>query len=89
MEKTLLKRGISKIATEDGDPTSDAHEEASGNEVVPDAFISVPRKTDGPQFKRNKPKVGTWNHALLFFSVIALLSSDNLIFCFVVLSFSN
>ncbi|KAI3911151.1 hypothetical protein MKW92_012253 [Papaver armeniacum] len=47
--------GISKIATEDGDPTSDAHE-ASGNEVVPDAFISVPRKTDGPQFKRNKPK---------------------------------
>ncbi|RZC62500.1 hypothetical protein C5167_024255 [Papaver somniferum] len=56
MEKTLLKRGISKIATEDGDPTSDAHEEASGNEVVPDAFISVPRKTDGPQFKRNKPK---------------------------------
>ncbi|MCL7021781.1 hypothetical protein MKW94_010515 [Papaver nudicaule] len=59
-EKMLLKRGISKIAAEDENATSDAHD-ASGDEGLRDPLISVPmisapRRTDGPQFKRKKPK---------------------------------
>ncbi|MCL7040020.1 hypothetical protein MKW94_024070 [Papaver nudicaule] len=57
MEKALLKRGINKFATEDENATSDAHE-ASGDEGMrpQDPSINVPRRTDGPQFKRKKPK---------------------------------
>lgn len=58
--KMLQKRGRSKVASEEGDTEIPDTHETSGDEVMLKALtkINAPRRTDGPQFKRKKPKVG-------------------------------